>query len=65
MIFQEGKPPKQGHIKTKTYGVLVDALLEDAFAILQHDTGEADVEWHETRGWLAEKFIKTLKKKNK
>lgn len=45
------------------YGALVDSLLDDAFAVLQHDTGEHDPEWHHQREWLAKRFQKTLRKK--
>lgn len=51
--------------ETKRYCPLIDALLDDAFQVLQHDTGEADAEWHALRDHLAEKFSKTLRKHRK
>lgn len=47
------------------YGALVNALLNDAFSVLQHDTGESDPEWHAQRKWLADKFKKTLRAKKR
>lgn len=49
--------------KKVSYGSMVDALLDDAFSVLQHDTGERDPEWHSLRAWLAQKFKKTLRRK--
>lgn len=54
-----------GSRPARGYGALVDALLSDAFSVLQHDTGESDPEWHEQRAWLAEKFRKTLRTKKR
>lgn len=51
-------------IRRVRYGKLVDALLDDAFSVLQHDTGERDPEWHAQRDWLAKKFKKTLRRKH-
>ena len=56
---------KGGFAGASCYGALVDALLDDAFQVLQHDTGESDTEWHEQRKWLAEKFKKTLRTKKR
>lgn len=49
--------------ETVSYGKLIDALLDDAFTVLQHDTGDYDPEWHASRKWLAERFKKTLAKR--
>lgn len=46
----------------KRYGRKIDALLDDAFSELQHDTGECDPERHHQREVLAAKFRKSLKK---
>lgn len=51
--------------KKRSFGALVDSLLDDAFSVLQHDTGESDPEWHNQRKWLADKFLKTLRGKIK
>src|SRR4051812_37185678 len=37
----------------KKYGALIDELLDHAFNVLQHDTGEHDPEWHHQREALA------------
>lgn len=46
---------------SRKYGTLIDSLLDDAFRVLQHDTGETDPEWHYQRDQLAEKFKKTIR----
>lgn len=49
--------------KRKDYGKRVNELLDAAFNVLQHDTGESDPEWHEQREDLAERFKKILRRK--
>ena len=52
-------------LKTLTKALLINDLLDAAFAQLQHDTGPNNVEWHWQRKVLREKFTDILKASHK